>query len=257
MKQTDAPIAERNNIQVISRAASILRILEKNPNGMSLGEISKAVDLPRSTVQRIVDALDRESLVIASTAANGVRLGPVLIPLAAATRFQITDIARPTIESLARATGETVMLGIANQDKVVLIDQITSDHALTFQAPIGRPFPFHSSAAGKAVLAILSEAEIAKLKKRLKLSKQTKSTLTSWDSLEREVRKVAETGVAYNLEENSPGICAIASALRSPTGDIAAIAIAVPTQRFNEKRAALVKSLRAHISELRSKLGSR
>ena len=62
--------AERQNgIQVIARAAAILRTLESNRDGMSLGEIAKQVGLARSTVQRIVNALAVEGLV----SANGAR----------------------------------------------------------------------------------------------------------------------------------------------------------------------------------------
>ncbi|MCX7173881.1 MAG: IclR family transcriptional regulator [Proteobacteria bacterium] len=254
MDKDTSPDAGRNNIQVLSRAASILRALEKNPGGMSLGEISKAVELPRSTVQRIVDALDRESLVIASTNSNGVRLGPALIPLAAATRFQIADLARQTLEALAKDSGETVVLVIADQDKVVQIDQVISKQMLSASSPVGQSFPLNTSAAGKAILATFTDAELAKTKKRIKLARPTKNSIFSWEGLEKELKKIRETGVAYNFEENIPGICAIASALRSPTGDVAAIAMTVPTQRFNDNKAKLAESLLHHCNALRSKL---
>lgn len=256
MKPKDSQEPERNNIQVIARAASIFRVLQRNPNGLSLGEIAKAVDLPRSTVQRIVDALDHECLVIASAGGSGVRLGPALIALAAATRFQLADIARATLEALARSTGEPVALVVADHDKVVQIDQIAGTHTLTAMNPVGKPFPLHSSAAGKAILACYSDVQIAKLKKRLKLTKYTKNTITSWDALECEIAKIRETGIAHNYEENMLGICAIAYALRSPTGEIAAIAITVPSQRFNEPKTKvdLTKALLTHCKALSSKL---
>ncbi|PQK71359.1 transcriptional regulator, partial [Pantoea ananatis] len=59
-------------IQVIARAAKILNALGEHPGGMSLGEIAQVVDLPRSTVQRIVAALDSAELV-RSSGAGGLR----------------------------------------------------------------------------------------------------------------------------------------------------------------------------------------
>src|SRR5205807_1695051 len=47
-------------VQVIARAASVLRALENRPEGLSLGQIAKEVGLARSTVQRIVAALQAE-----------------------------------------------------------------------------------------------------------------------------------------------------------------------------------------------------
>ena len=49
-----AAARERNGVQVIARAAQVLRVLEHETEGLSLGEIAGRVDLARSTVQRIV-----------------------------------------------------------------------------------------------------------------------------------------------------------------------------------------------------------
>ncbi|MGI9493370.1 MAG: helix-turn-helix domain-containing protein, partial [Geminicoccaceae bacterium] len=60
-------VGHGQGIQVIARAASILRALGEDTSGMSLGQIADKVGLPRSTVQRIVGALQAERLVISST----------------------------------------------------------------------------------------------------------------------------------------------------------------------------------------------
>lgn len=231
-------------IQVIARAASIMRVLEHNRGGVSLGEIAKEVKLPRSTVQRIVDALDMEGLVIASSAKSGVRLGPALLRLAAATRFEIAELARDTLEVLAKATGETVDLSIIDQDKVVFIDQVEGSHRLTAVSAVGRSFPLHSSANGKAMLVAMDTGDLAKLKKRMKLARLTPKTITDWEALNRELEDVRAKGVAFDREENSIGICAVAMVIYGPTGEVAAISIPVPTQRFLQSEAALVKKLR-------------
>lgn len=246
--------SERKSIQVISRAAAILRALEKNPDGMSLGEIAKLVGLPRSTVQRIVDALDGESLVIASSPTSRVRLGPALLSLAAATRFETVDLIRPTLEALAKETGETVDLAIADQDKVVFVDQVSGTHRLTAVSAIGVSFPLHCSANGKAVLAALDEAGLEKQRKRLRLARRTQNSITTWPRLEQELAQIRATGVAVDREENSPGICAVAAAVRSPTGELAAISIPVPAQRFAAKEKELADLLVAHCEALRQKL---
>ncbi len=244
---------ERQSIQVISRAASILRALEANPDGLSLGEIAKVVGLSRSTVQRIVDALDHENLVLASTG-SGVRLGPALLRLAAATRYRISEIARETMEELSLETGETVDLAVADNEKVVVLDQVAGTHRLMAVSAVGGSFPLHCSANGKAVLATFDESRLAKFKKKASLAKHTKNTITTWGTLERELERIRETGVAYDREENSVGICAVAVALRGPTGEIASISMPVPTQRFLENEATLVKSLLAHCRALQKRL---
>ena len=246
--------SERKSIQVISRAAAILRAIEKHPNGLSLGEIARLVDLPRSTVQRIVDALDHESLLIAASPAHGVRLGPTLLTLAAATRFEVAELMRPMLEAIARETGESVDLAVADQDKVVFIDQVAGSHRLTAVSAVGVSFPLHCSANGKAVLALMDDLELRRLRKRMKLRRQTPATITSWERLDEEIAQVRATGVAFDREENSLGISAVAVALRSPAGELACISIPVPTQRFAAKEKELAALLLAHRDAMRQKL---
>ena len=63
---------DKSQVQVIARAAAILRALEEQPAGLSLGQIAQRVDLARSTVQRIVAALAAEKLLIAASP-TGIR----------------------------------------------------------------------------------------------------------------------------------------------------------------------------------------
>lgn len=250
--QADAQ--DKGGIQVLSRAAAILRILQRHPEGLSLGEIGKLVGLPRSTVQRIVDALDQENLLIASSPTMGVRLGPALISLAAATRFDVADMARGTLEALAKETGETVDLSVMDQNKAVFIDQIAGSHRLVAVSSVGASFPLHSAANGKAMLALMSPAELAKQKKRADLAKHTHNTLTSWQALEDELATIRSAGIAFDREENSEGICAVAMAFRCRSGEIAAISIPVPTQRFTAREQELIAALVKHCGTLIDKL---
>ena len=240
---------------MIARAASIMRALERNPEGLSLGEIARLVDLSRSTVQRIVDALDRENLVLASSTGRGVRLGPALIRLAKAARLELREMARATMEALSHETGETVDLCLADNEKVVFVEQVAGTHRLTAVSGVGESFSLHCSANGKAILAAYDEARVARLKKKLKLTRQTGNTIVSWAGLERELDEIRRTGVAFDREENSEGISAIAMALKGPDGQVAAISMPVPTSRFEESEAALVRALVHHCNALQERVG--
>jgi len=246
----DTPSSDRQGIQVIARAAALLRALERRPDGLSLGELARAVSLPRSTVQRIVDALDNEGFVMAASASSGVRLGPMLLALAAATRFHIAEVARETLKNLAEETGETVDLSLVDQDKVVFIDQVLGTHRLTAVSSVGVSFPLHSSANGKALLAAMGDEDIAKVRKRMRLTAVTANTITSWDALEREIEEVRKRGCAFDREENSVGISAVSVALRSPSGELAAISVPAPTHRFEESAAEITQSLLKHTASL-------
>jgi DNA-binding IclR family transcriptional regulator len=241
---------------VIARAALVMRALQRYPEGASLGDLAKAVELPRSTVQRIVDALDCEGLVVAASSHAGVRLGPALQGLAAAARFGIVELARPTLESLAKTTGETVDLSIANHDKVVFVDQVPGTHRLAAVSAVGVSFSMHGCANGKAVLAMMDELELRRVRLRLKCVAKTPNTHTSWRALAADLDRVRKSGVAYDREENSHGISAVAMAFRMPDGQLGALSIPVPTQRFRTALPKLAEALMRHHQRLTRTLRS-
>lgn len=246
---------ERQGIQVIARASAMLRALAHHPAGLSLGALARSVSLPRSTVQRIVDALDTEGLVLAASSTSGVRLGPALLSLAAATRFHMAELARETLENLSKACRETVDLSVLDQDKVVFIDQVAGSQRLSAISAVGVSFPLHCSANGKALLAMMSDDELQKIRKRIKLTPNTPYTVSSWSRLEEEIQAIRASGLAYDREENSEGICAVSTAIRSASGEVAAISIPVPSQRFRQTEADLTALLRQHAQSLQHKLG--
>lgn len=250
-----APNERASGIQVIARAASVLRALQEHPDGLTLGELARLLSLPRSTIQRIVDALDDENLVMAASPNRGVRLGPALLALAAATRFEIVEIARPTLQEISRECGETVDLSLLDGDKLVFVDQISGVHRLRAESAVGVSFPLHSTAPGKAMLAAMDDSALMNLRPRLKLTRLTRHTITAWGVLQDALGKVRESRVGTDLEENSLGICAVAVALKLPNAEMAAVSIPVPVQRFADMRPRLEELLLAQGARLQQMLG--
>ncbi len=234
----------------------MLRALEGRDEGLSLGQIAKQLELPRSTVQRIVDALDAENFVVAASPTARVKLGPALVRIASSVRFRIVEVARPYMERLSGATGETVDLSVMDQDKLVFLDQVPGSHRLRAVSAMGVSFPLHCSANGKALLAALDEAQLSRVKRRLKLSAHTANTITSWKRLSAELDTVRKEGVAYDREEHSAGICAVAAVVRGPAGDLAAISIPTPTQRFDGMESKLKSSLVECCGQVQQVLGA-
>jgi DNA-binding IclR family transcriptional regulator len=103
----------------------------------------------------------------------------------------------------------------------------------------------------------MDDEEIDRLRPRMKLVSQTPATITTWEELQREVRLIRKRGYAFDRDENSLGISAVAVAIRNPSGEIAAISIPAPTQRFSESETDLTESLLRHVSRLQDKLSRR
>ena len=102
----DGESASGPGVQVIARAASVLRALENRPEGLSLGQIAKEVGLARSTVQRIVAALAAEDFVVEAQPGRGVLIGPGLARIAASLGSNSAELLRPHLLALSDRVGD-------------------------------------------------------------------------------------------------------------------------------------------------------
>ncbi|SNS54012.1 IclR family transcriptional regulator [Tropicimonas sediminicola] len=223
----------RSGIQVISRAAAILRVLKSSKSGMSLGQIAEKVDLPRSTVQRITGALAAERFLISDPEGRGLRLGPELSSLAGAARYNIVEHCRILLTELTQRTGETADLAVMRGAGMVFLDQVPGTHRLTTVSKVGEVFPLTNSANGRACLAELPEDVARKL---IQAEWDRRGIDTDPDELMAKLARVRETGLAYDLDEHTPGISGIGFAFRDWGGELHAISVPVPSTRLAETR---------------------
>lgn len=245
---------DRQSIQVISRAAEILRTLQDNPDGLSFADIAKVLGLPRSTVQRIVESLAGAGLIITATSSNVVRLGPALIPLGEAARLPIAELARHILDALAYATEESVGLLTLDNDCVVVADFILATHRLISALDVGTTLPLHCSASGKAILSSMDNTKLAHMRTRIKLLKYTNQTITSWASLSKELESIRTSRLSFDREEHTLGVCSVAIALHTSNGDLAALVVSAPKSRFLHAQDEIIASLRNHATSLQQLL---
>ncbi|MEI2263634.1 IclR family transcriptional regulator [Erwinia sp. CGal63] len=218
-------------IQVISRAAKILNALGDSPNGMSLGEIAQAVDLPRSTVQRIVGALDSVQLV-RSQGARGVRLGPALLRLIANVHTDVVAIAQPWLQALSDATGETVSLARASGLQLAIVHYVVADRELRVVPRIGLNLPLYSTSGGRALLALDSDEEARALVGDA-YEAITELTVKAFPDLTARLQEIRRTGLSYDRGETLEGISTMAVAIDTILGRFS-ISLLVPSARFQQ-----------------------
>ncbi|HEX6715029.1 MAG TPA: IclR family transcriptional regulator [Thermoleophilaceae bacterium] len=234
----------RNGIQVISRAAQILRALDGESDGLSLSQLAERVDLPRSTVHRLATALATEGLVAAASPNGRVRLGPELTRLAIGARREIRQELRPFMEQLFERLNETVDCAILDGDHLRFVDQIAAPHRLRAVSAVGAVFPLHCTANGKAILAALPPEAVREVLPA-RLERFTENTITKLADLARELDTIRETGVAFDREEHTHGICAGGIAMSDAFGQLAALSVPMPAQRFRGREGEIARELAA------------
>lgn len=248
-------IQEKSQVQVIARAAAIMRALEDTTTGLSLGEIALKVGLARSTVQRIVSALETEKLVVAASPAGRVRLGPTILRLAGSVRTDFVALARPFLIELSKELHETVDLASIKGDHLVFIDQVTGSQRLRTVSAVGDSFPLTCTANGKAYLAELDDAAIEALVGKA-YKARTPHTITRLPQLLEDIQTVRRNGYALDCEEHTIGICAAGVSMRDMLGNFVAISVPVPTQRFQKDRELICERLLATKRTLAGHLSS-
>jgi DNA-binding IclR family transcriptional regulator len=234
--------AEKHQVQVIARAASVMRALEHQPAGLSLGEIASAVGLARSTVQRIAAALQAEQLLIAASPTGRLRLGPALKRLAGSVETDTLTLARPVLRALSEELGETVDLAAVKGASLIFIDQIIGSHRLRTVSAVGEKFPLYCTANGKAYLATLSDAQVERLVGG-SLERRTANTLADLPALLGDLAAVRHSGIAFDNEEHTEGISAAGICLSDITGSPVVISVPVPTSRYQRRRRVIAEAL--------------
>jgi DNA-binding IclR family transcriptional regulator len=234
--------ARAGGIQVIARAAAVLRVLERRPDGLSLGQIAKAAGLARSTVQRIVAALAMENFVTTAGPNAGVRLGAGLIGIGAAGGSSSAALLRPHLRALGEELGETVDLAVLSGGSAVFVDQVPGRQRLVALSAVGERFPLHCTANGKAILACMAEVDALELIGK-SIAEHPDHPLADRSALVREIDKARQTHLAFDFEEHREGITAVGTALLDWFGRPMAVSVPTPSLRFAVRQDEIIARL--------------
>jgi len=231
MERSTEEEAGGSGIQVIARAADILRALGLASDGLSQAEVAEQVGLARSTIHRLLNALEDEGLVESDGPRGRYRLGPEVSRLAdTARRGQLASL-HPLMEELSAEVNETVDLSVLDRTRATFVDQVVAPRRLRAVSSVGESFLLHCTANGKALLAAMTPHDLARATAGT-LPRITAHTITDPETLAEELERVRAEGIAYDREEQTEGICAVGTVLRGLAGPPVAVSIPLPAQRF-------------------------
>ncbi len=240
--------------QSIDRAAELLSRVVLADAPPAFGELVEDTGLAKSTASRLLQALERHRLVHRDDS-GGYAAGP-LFALYASRREpldELISLARPTLEQISAATGETVNLAVVRGNAVVQIAQVDSTFLLATTNWVDVDVPAHCSALGKVFFAagVLPHPSAP-------LERLTPHTITDLAEFERELQRIAAQGYAEAYGELEVGLDAIAAPVRDRDDQVvAAIGVSGPDGRVHQQHEQLAILLTSHTEALSSVLGHR
>jgi len=234
----------------------LIHLGEHGPEA-SLTQLSSGLALNKSTVYRLLSAMQKFHLVEQNPLNNKYRLGLKFHELGARAlqARPLQSEARPFLVELARRSGESVSLAVPGAGGVICLDRIDSPTSIiTVRTLIGERFPAHCTAVAKAILAWLPQREAYNVLFRNGMKLYTPLTIPSLRKLKIALDLTRRQGYATDHEELEKGLSGIAApVLYKGSRIIAALGMAGPTLRFVgpdlEKKIPLLMDFAARLSK--------
>jgi len=267
MKQRSTNVRNGTSLgaRSVERALDVLRAVGESRVEPGLSEIAGDLGLHKTTVFRLLGALERAEFVVRDDDRQRYQLGPALYRLATQARRAsgLHDAARSELEALAHDVGETATLEVLVGTEVLILDEVHGRFLIGGTPEVGMRWPAHATSTGKVLLAAAAaEGRTNNNAKhngtsRARLARLGPNTITSHATLARELEKIRRAGWCVATEELEPGFVAIAAPVRNASGrTVAAVSIGGPKSRLGTTRVrAVAPRVRRAAEQISRRLG--
>ncbi len=252
--------ADRYLVRSVARAIRLMNIVAEGPQeGMALSDIARALGASKSTTLALARTLTSHNLLRDVRPGPRYTLGTALIRLGDITRGQlpIGDICRPVLAELAELTKMTSRVAICDEGYPVFIERVDGPGSVRFHTPLGQREMPHASAAGKAMLATMSEERVREICAATGMPARTGHTIGDIGSLLANLTLARANGFAVDDEEDAEGIFCAGAVFFGHDGAVAgAVSVTgikgdLPAWRVNE----LGRTVRRYADKVSEMLG--
>ena len=222
----------------VKKAFKILQAIADSPTALGISELSKKLNVGKSTVHGIVTGLEELGVLVREPVRKKFNLGYTLLELSrkAYARMELRDVARIPIERLMEKVGETVFLGIMNGDHATISDVVESHNEMKITSPPGTRLPLLAGATGKVFLSQVEEKKAKEIIQKMGLVRFTSKSILDQKKFLKEVEETKKRGYAVDDEEYMPGVRAIAAPIQTASPPLAAIWVVGFTSSLNDQK---------------------
>lgn len=231
-------------VPAVDRALRILNTFKDGQTEYGVSELSQRLGINKSTAHNILHTLAEHRFLERNPATRRYRLGPGLIELGYLARAHrdVLQLARSALHDLMHTTGQTVLLGVFENDGITIIDKAEPAGEMKVTATIGQRLPFCAGCFGRAFLAWMPEAEVDRLLASPGLQAFTETSITDPAACKAQLALTRAQGYAVDdTEEYLKGVWGVSAPIRGLEGVVAAITVLGFTSQMSaeEKQACI------------------
>ena len=217
-------MAQKYIVPGLQRGLQILRAFSRDRTELGAPDIAKELEIPRSTVFRLMQTLEYMGFLEKVKNSSDFRLGAGVLSLGFEflASLEVTELARPVLEKLRDATGFSAHLVIRDGWDVVFVVKAPAKTTFASSVNIGTRLPAHGTILGRMLLADLSEVELIQVYPTGKLTKFSDQTPTTLVDLTRVLEQDRARGYAISEAFFENGIGSIAAQVRDHTSRVVA-----------------------------------
>ncbi len=211
-------------LPAVDRALSLLELLSYSQSGLTLSELSRKLQIPKSTGHYLIHTLATRGYIQRAADGHHYSLGLRLADLANTSRASntISSVVMPHLRKASQRLNLTAIVTVLLGAEGVIIAKIPALNDLGGGAWVGRHIDLHCTAQGKALISQLPEGRLIELFRGRDFAQFTPRTISSFSALKTHLHNVREQGYAVNDEEQVLGVRAVAAPVFDPAGSVVA-----------------------------------
>lgn len=219
---------KEQSVQTLDRTLDIIELLATSTQGMGVTEIGQQLQLHKSTVHRLLNALAQRGYIEKEPKTGLYKIGLKFIEISSLHlhQLELKTEAAPMMRRLAEMSGQVTHLAILDETDVIYIEKMDVVQSLRLYSHIGRRIPVYCSALGKVLLSGQSASRQKQILQSIDFKAFTENTIRHQDAFLSELQKTVRRGWAVDNEEHEAGIRCIAAPVKDFTRKvIAAVSI--------------------------------
>jgi DNA-binding IclR family transcriptional regulator len=244
----------------VERALGMLEAIAQEPEGLSNAEISRKLQIPKSSASYILRTLVQRSYLNRDPQTGKYRVGLKILSLSrgALSGLDVREVALPIMRHLMEKTNLTCHLAILDGPEAVYIEKVEPQGFIKMDTWVGRRMRVHATSVGKTLVAYIPQDRLEKILSS-GMEKRTSKTITTVPRFLKELDRVRAQGYAVDDEENNMGARCLGAPIFNQMGTIeASLGLSGTTQHVNaQTMPRIVEALKDAARHISMQLGYR